>query len=361
MLQLRFTLIGVFAELIDQMSPATSVALGVFLPVELFENIIECAWLSRRLDSFIGISDHYALYNTLSLVSHEVRLVIVRVAWIYVFISSKHDIFRYHHLHHGSAAALVDGIGYHCEVHMDKEWLLSIDALVNRMQLALVSSFGNKRSVKEAFIRILKSSSTPSTEGVVSICNGNPEIHIWNGEVDDSVKLHTYDSVAAQKLKYLWLHNALASSPYHSPGTLDWQAESRPCQEVVHLRVFMNTGSHAIWESSTPITPTFKFIYPHLRILELTHSTSLVGIMPLLPRTLKTLILNVPINVLGAPRGTVYSWSLPRCFRECACLRKDWKPTITLRTGKEEPSGWSELLAAANMVSVKLERVIAFF
>jgi hypothetical protein len=339
------------------MDPARRVPPGAYLPVELVEGIVKAAWLSRSFGPSTRLTDHYALYNTLSVVSKDIRIFIVHTAWLYVFIGHRTDIVRYLHLYYGAAAVMVADLGHHREVHFNKGWLVSFDVLMIHAKANRDDVYGRDQHMKEAFIRILKASPVPGAQGVVSIRDRegspSPEIHLWNGHVNDILRIHAYDQIASQELRQLWLHHAFVSD-----GDYDqhWRTSPSPCKRLLHLRAFMNTGSCATWgKFRTP----FNAMYPNMQTLELNHSTSLLPVFPLLPRTLKTLVLDVPI-VPGAPTGTVYFWSLARSFRECACLRSEWNPKIVLRTGRQEPTGWSEALAAATMIGVILERIVVF-
>jgi hypothetical protein len=335
------------------------------LPLEVFETIVTHAWLCRDL-STIGNAhsvDHRALFNSLSLVSRHVRQVIARIAWTYVFIGGEDDVVRYHYLYHGNPtftrAALA--LATHKEVHIHGQWLLTIEDMIKETQYTVsrLKRTSSERSIRaERFLDILQTSPTPQSDGAISLRRGSPEIHMWDCYIDQIVELQAHDKSTAEQLKKLWLHNTSPGCKPRSSGDIqwDWCTSSSPAKCLEQLRVFMHSTAQATWGNN--LVP-FNVIYPNLKILELNHSTSLLPVFPLLPRSLDTLILDVPL-VHGAPYGNVYFWSLARCFRECYCLRGEWKPRIVLRTGREEPSGWSEAQAAASIINILLERMVVF-
>jgi hypothetical protein len=337
----------------------------IVLPVEVFERIVTNAWICRDLSTIRNAPtvDHRALFNSLSLVSRDVRRVIARVAWSYVFIGGEDDVVRYHYLYHGgdtfTSAALARAT--HKEIHIHGQWLLTIKDMIREAQdtISRLNRTSSERSMRaERFLEILQTSPTPQSEGAISLRRGSPEIHMWDCYIDQIIELQAHDKLTAEQLKQLWLHNTSPSCNPRSSGDIqrDWRTSSSPAKCLEHLTVLMHSTAQATWGKNLI---QFNVIYPNLKILELNHSTSLLPVFPLLPRTLETLILDVPL-VHGAPHGTVYFWSLARCFRECYCLRSEWKPRIVLRTGREEPSGWSEAQAAASMINILMERVVVF-
>jgi hypothetical protein len=339
------------------------------LPIKLFERILEIAWLKRDLnpetkdynrmtyDIFYkasGYNDHIPLYNTLSLVSRSVRKTITRIAWQYVFIDDIWDIIRYHHLYHGSAALGVATLGPHLEFHIYIGWLLNIEQLIKKVQDQIRSNSSRKvMHIINTFVQLLESAPTHSGGGVISLRDGTTKLHIWNGQLDAIDQLQAYDTMAAHELRQLWLYGS--GRPAMNLSSL-WADRPSPCPRIERLSVQMMNWVTPTWgKHQVP----FNIMYPSLRILELNVSTSLVPLMPLLPATLETLVLDVPAGP-GAPHGAVYLWSLARCLREWKGFKTTRKPGIVLRTGKEQPAGWDEALTAATMVGVPLKRVVVF-
>jgi hypothetical protein len=98
--------------------------------------------------------------------------------------------------------------------------------------------------------------------------------------MDEIMELHACKSRAAENITQLWFHYA-ARATHTIPGGV-WNGQRWPCQRLIHLCIIMEL--HVLATCGASKIP-FNSLYPNLEVLELNRSTSLLYIIPLLPKT----------------------------------------------------------------------------
>jgi hypothetical protein len=106
-------------------------------------------------------------------------------------------------------------------------------------------------------------------------------------------------------------------------------------------------------------TRLHKF-YPCLKALTLmSPPTDIQSFLPHLSDTLENLRIEIEIDMPGASHGSIHSWNIIAAFRQGFKIgTRGISPQLTLLTGPEVPTGWSDAVRVAAETGVRLSREI---